>query len=168
MAIFGKDRAQQGTDNGSTVIAAGSDFVGNITLKDTLHVDGRIDGDVESESNVVIGENGRIKGRITAETVVVSGQVDGSVSAGRLEIIAGGCVEGDVHIVDLVIEPGGRFNGSSEILASRMPEAATEDSGPAGRTGAAGGESTKSARKKSSSASTGPSAEAPDRTPSTA
>jgi cytoskeletal protein CcmA (bactofilin family) len=88
MAIFGKDRAQQGTDNGSTVIAAGSDFVGNITLKDTLHVDGRIDGDVESESNVVIGENGRIKGRITAETVVVSGQVDGSVSAGRLEIIA--------------------------------------------------------------------------------
>ncbi|MFO7762430.1 MAG: polymer-forming cytoskeletal protein [Wenzhouxiangellaceae bacterium] len=166
MAIFGKDRAQQGTGNGSTVIGAGSDFVGNLTLKDTLHVDGRIDGDVESESNVVIGENGRVEGRITAETVVVSGQVNGSVSAGRLEIIAGGCVEGDVHIVDLVIEPGGRFNGSSEILASRTPE--TEDSRPSGQSEAAGGEATKSARKKSSGSSSGSSAEAPDRTPSTA
>ena len=86
-----------------------------------MHVDGRIDGDVQSESNVVIGADGYLKGRIKAATVVVSGRVDGSVSADRLEIIAGGCVEGDVHIVDLVIEPGGRFNGSSEIMASDAP-----------------------------------------------
>jgi len=86
-----------------------------------LHVDGRIDGDVQSESNVVIGADGYLKGQVKAATVVVSGRVDGSISADRLEIIAGGCVEGDVHIVDLVIEPGGRFNGSSEILTSQAP-----------------------------------------------
>jgi len=90
-----------------------------------LHVDGRIDGDVKSESNVVIGADGYMKGQIKAATVVVSGRVDGSISADRLEIIAGGCVEGDVHIVDLVIEPGGRFNGSSEILTSEAPAAST-------------------------------------------
>ena len=89
-----------------------------------------MDGDVESESNVVIGADGYVKGRIHAETVVVSGRVDGSISAGRLEIIAGGCVEGDVHILDLVIEPGGRFNGSSEIRTSPASEAAADDAGP--------------------------------------
>lgn len=88
-----------------------------------MHVDGRIEGDVQSESNVVVGSEGYLKGQIKAGTVVVSGRIDGSISADRLEIIAGGCVEGDVHIVDLVIEPGGRFNGSSEILASRAPQA---------------------------------------------
>lgn len=126
MAIFGKERAQQGARNGSTIVAAGTQFVGNFTLTDTLHVDGRIEGDVQSESNVVIGADGYLKGQIRAATIVVSGRVDGSISADRLEIIAGGSVEGDVHIVDLVIEPGGRFNGSSEILGS---DTATEKSG---------------------------------------
>lgn len=122
MAIFSKDRAEQSARNGTTIIAAGTQFVGNLTLSDTLHVDGRIEGDVQSESNVVVGGEGYLKGQIKAVTVVVSGRVDGSISADRLEIIAGGCVEGDVHIVDLVIEPGGRFNGSSEILTSRAPQ----------------------------------------------
>jgi len=133
MAIFGKERAQQDARNGSTIVAAGTQFVGNLTLSDTLHVDGRIDGDVESESNVVIGAEGYLKGRIKAGTVVISGRVDGSISARRLEIIAGGCVEGDVHIVDLVIEPGGRFNGSSEILAAEnaAPELSVKDRKPA-------------------------------------
>ena len=124
MAIFGKERAQQSARNGSTIVAAGTEFVGNLTLSDTLHVDGRIDGDVKSESNVVIGADGYLKGQIKAATIVVGGRVDGSISADRLEIIAGGCVEGDVHIVDLVIEPGGRFNGSSEILGAENDAAA--------------------------------------------
>ncbi|MDT8449735.1 MAG: polymer-forming cytoskeletal protein [Wenzhouxiangellaceae bacterium] len=83
-----------------------------------MHVDGRVDGDVDSEAGVVIGADGHLEGRIKARNVVVSGRVQGSVAAERLEIIAGGVVEGDVHTVDLVIEPGGRFNGSSEILES--------------------------------------------------
>lgn len=64
----------------------------------------------------MIGTDGRLKGRIEAATVVVSGRVEGSIKARRLEIIAGGGVDGDVHTMELVIEPGGRFNGSSEYL----------------------------------------------------
>lgn len=156
MAIFGKDRAQQGAHNGSTIVAAGTQFVGNLTLSDTLHVDGRIDGDVQSESNVVIGGDGYLKGQIKAATVVVSGRVDGSISADRLEIIAGGCVEGDVHIVDLVIEPGGRFNGSSEILAGR-PETAAKPEGvpkPTGRNAAKSEKSPETTTEEVGSAST--------------
>jgi cytoskeletal protein CcmA (bactofilin family) len=121
MAIFGKNRPQQGPGHGATIIAAGTQLVGNLTLSDRLHVDGRLDGDVASESAIVVGTEGFIEGTVKAKTVVVSGRVKGSISADRLEIIAGGRVEGDVHIVELVIEPGGRFNGSSEILAAEQP-----------------------------------------------
>jgi len=62
-----------------------------------------------------------MKGQMRAAAVVVSGRVDGSISAERLEIVAGGSVEGDVYTIDLVIEPGGRFNGSSEILVTEKP-----------------------------------------------
>jgi len=137
MTIFGKDRAQQSARNGSTIVATGTEFVGNLTLSDMLHVDGRIDGDVRSESSVVIGTSGYLKGQVKAATVVVSGRVEGSISAHRLEIIAGGCVEGDVHIVDLVIEPGGRFNGSSEILAESEAEAKSAGDGKSSKGNAA-------------------------------
>lgn len=156
MAIFSKDRAQQGTRNGSTIVASGTEFVGNLTLSDMLHVDGRIDGDVRSESSVVIGTDGYLKGQLKAATVVVSGHVDGSISAGRLEIIAGGCVEGDVHIVDLVIEPGGRFNGSSEILADNDVVAKPDSGGKSSGRGTAKktGKSTETAAEDVGSAST--------------
>ena len=81
---------------------------------------------MQSDANVVIGSDGAVEGRIRAATVVVSGRVDGSVSAQRLEIVSGGSVEGDVHVVDLVIEPGGRFNGSSEIVSRQSEATPTE------------------------------------------
>jgi len=65
---------------------------------------------------VVVGSPGRIKGRINARNVIVSGHVEGTIEAERLEIVSGGSVEGKILTVDLVIEPGGRFNGSSELL----------------------------------------------------
>ena len=127
MAIFGKDGAQQGARHGTTVVSAGSQFVGDVALSDNLHVDGRIEGDVDAQTGVVIGEQGYLKGRIRAGNVVVSGRVEGSIAAKRLEIVSGGVVEGDVQTVDLVIEPGGRFNGSSGLLDENATEPAQSE-----------------------------------------
>ena len=169
MAIFGKDRAQQVTGNGSTIIAADSQLVGNLALNDTLHVDGRIEGDIESASNVVIGEHGQVTGQIQAETVMVSGRVHGSISATRLEIIAGGCVEGDVHTIDLVIEQGGRFNGSSEILSSRaLEEAPASNSESDGQIGADSGVSEPARNRKRAGFSDASPGESSEQSPSTA
>lgn len=127
MGIFGKDSPQQGTGNGSTVIAAGTKLVGDLTLNDSLHIDGCIEGDVQSESDVALGKSGTLNGQIKARRVLVSGTVTGRIEAERLEIVAGGTVEGDVSIVDLVIETGGRFNGSSEIRSGTPEPASTSD-----------------------------------------
>ncbi|MDT8410380.1 MAG: polymer-forming cytoskeletal protein [Wenzhouxiangellaceae bacterium] len=132
MAVFGKNSAQQSARNGSTIIAAGTQFIGDLTLSDNLHVDGKIEGNVDSESNVTIGSEGALKGQIKASRVVVSGRVDGTVIAERLEIIAGGTLEGNVQTIDLVIEPGGRFNGSSEIVAADQLQKSPERKSKAG------------------------------------
>lgn len=116
MAIFGKDGANQGSHNGSTIISAGTQLVGDLELADDLHVDGRIEGDVGSNAGVVVGAEGQVHGQIEATSVIVSGTVDGTIRARRLEIIAGGSVTGEVHTAEFVIEPGGRFSGSSENL----------------------------------------------------
>lgn len=121
MGILGRDRPQQGSSAGSTLIGADTELVGDLTLNDNLHVDGRLQGNIESSADVTIGKSGHMDGEIRAQRVLVSGRVQGRIDADRLEIVAGGEVEGNVVTVDLVIEPGGRFNGSSEIRAEELP-----------------------------------------------
>jgi len=155
MAIFGKDGAQQGSRAGTTVVAAGSKFVGNVALSDDLHLDGRIEGDIESDAGVVIGEQGCLVGSIRAGNVIVSGRVEGSIAAKRLEIVSGGAVEGDVHTIDLVIEPGGRFNGSSEILSDNAISAERGESGRPSSDATSGGDRREPKKRRSPAAGGG-------------
>lgn len=115
MGILGRNRPQQGAGTGSTILGSGTELVGDLTLSDSLHVDGRLEGNIRSEADVTLGESGRVDGEIHARRVLVSGTMNGRINAERLEIVAGGSVEGTISVVDLVIEPGGRFNGASEL-----------------------------------------------------
>ncbi len=74
-------------------------------------------GTLISTRNVTIGMGGEFTGEISAKKVYVSGHVEGSIDAERLEIVGTGKVRGEIRISELVIEPGGQFNGSSEIKA---------------------------------------------------
>ena len=130
MGIFSGDRAQHNQPGGSTIIAAGTQLDGNLTLNDNLHIDGRIVGEIESKADVALGEQGHFNGNIRARNIFVSGRLEGRVIAERLEIVAGGAVEGEIEIGDLVIEPGGRFNGSSTIRGEQPSTAASKITSP--------------------------------------
>ncbi|RFF26492.1 polymer-forming cytoskeletal protein [Wenzhouxiangella sp. 15190] len=118
MGIINRGRPDGVQNAGTTVIAAGSKLVGDLALSDNLHVDGRIEGNVQSEAEVAIGQEGHFVGELQAEHVLVSGRFEGNVDARRLEIVAGGRVEGDVTVAELVIEPGALFNGNSKVRES--------------------------------------------------
>lgn len=95
-----------------------------------MHIDGRVEGEIESKADVALGEQGHFKGNIRARNIFVSGRLEGRVIAERLEIVAGGAVEGEIEIGDLVIEPGGRFNGSSTIRSEQPSSATGKIKGP--------------------------------------
>ncbi|CAM3974595.1 hypothetical protein CAHE111092_00670 [Campylobacter hepaticus] len=80
-----------------------------------LHVDGELSGVIHSESIVVIGKNGNLKGELQADKIVVNGYFEGQLEASSLEILSGGVVNGDIIIQKISIENGGRFNGTSRI-----------------------------------------------------
>ena len=115
MGIIGRNSEQDSSRGGTTVIAAGTSLVGDLTLNDSLHVDGNMQGDVTSNSDVSIGRNGQFDGNIQAKHVVVSGNFKGGINCDRLEIVADGRVTGDLETEELVIEAGARFSGASRI-----------------------------------------------------
>jgi cytoskeletal protein CcmA (bactofilin family) len=107
--------ARQGNSGSTTLVAANSAINGSLTLSDNLHIDGRVEGEITSEANVSIGENGFFEGTIRAANIIVSGHMDGNIDCERLEIVASGHVNGELITDDLVIESGGRFIGQSKI-----------------------------------------------------
>ena len=76
---------------------------------------------MRSDAEVSIGEQGSVEGEIEARRILVSGHFNGSIEAERLEIAAGGRVDGDVVVGELVIESGAQFNGSSKIRGQEAP-----------------------------------------------
>jgi len=126
MGIFGRNRSQHHSSGGSTIISSGTQLDGSLTLTDNLHIDGKFEGDIESKADVALGDEGRFVGTIRARNVFVSGQLKGRVTADRLEIVAGGAVDGEIEVCNLVIEPGGQFNGSSTIRGDESAQIEAE------------------------------------------
>ena len=136
MGIINRNDQQEGRGPaGNTTIAAGTSVVGDFTLRDSLHIDGSLNGDITSEGDVTIGKNGKLEGNIRAKHVVVSGQFGGSITCDRLEIVSQGRVIGEVETAQLVIEAGGQFSGASRIKDEEprqipfQPENDEDDSG---------------------------------------
>lgn len=114
MALFGsggKQKKRRG--GGTTIIAAGTTFTGELYPEGNLHIDGRLEGQIDSSSDVSVGADGSFEGEIRAHRMVVSGFVRGRVECDSLEIVDNGRVLGEVASRRFVIEPGGQFVGES-------------------------------------------------------
>jgi cytoskeletal protein CcmA (bactofilin family) len=103
-------------------IGAGTTVRGDLTGPGGFRIDGAVEGSIEAQGSVVIGESGSIEGAVRARDVVVLGRVRGDVHAtGHLEIGPNGKVVGDVTVPSFRMHKGGVFRGTS-----RMPGGADD------------------------------------------
>jgi cytoskeletal protein CcmA (bactofilin family) len=71
---------------GSTTITNCMEILGNVKGCGTVHVDGKIHGDLTTDGDVVIGKEGIVNGNVNAKKVVVSGKINGSTRCEVLEV----------------------------------------------------------------------------------
>ncbi len=111
---MGRKKIPTGYD---TVIGKNSTFKGNIESKGGLRVDGLIVGDVEVESDILIGKEGKVCGNIKAINVHLSGTVEGNITAtGILKIQSSTKLLGDVLVKSFVADEGAVFQGQCRML----------------------------------------------------
>jgi cytoskeletal protein CcmA (bactofilin family) len=115
MAIFTKDDGRSISSSETTLIAVGANIKGEFVLESRLHVDGELEGTIESTSVIVIGKKGRVKGDLKAEKLVVNGEFEGSADCSYVEVLAGGRFIGNVLSKELMIESKAYFQGQSNI-----------------------------------------------------
>jgi cytoskeletal protein CcmA (bactofilin family) len=84
-------------------------ITGNVSSTGELHINGKIQGDVQCIA-LVLGENAQLDGDVVAEDVIVRGRLTGSVRALRVMLQSQSHVEGNKS---LSIEQGTYFEGES-------------------------------------------------------
>jgi cytoskeletal protein CcmA (bactofilin family) len=119
---------------------------GSITLQKELLIDGKVQGQINSDGLLTIGESADIRGEIKTKSVMVYGKVHGNITAERCELKSTCTLEGDLKAPRLIVEEGATFIGTShntlastvetpEIASDRKPSGASKlfDSLPFGR-----------------------------------
>lgn len=100
----------------TNVLASGIEIVGSIRFQNDMHIDGKIDGEIQSDSGkVTIGEMADIKGNIHAGEVHVYGHVEGNVRSERCHLSSRAVISGDITTGVLSMDEGARLSGRAEI-----------------------------------------------------
>ncbi len=116
MALFGSRPKEERTATMSaervgsaTIITHGSKIRGDLIGKDTVQIDGEVEGNVIVHNIVMIGKSGSVKGTIKATKVISSGHVLGKVDCDELEVLESSVVKEYVHARKVVVR--GKIEG---------------------------------------------------------
>ncbi len=98
------------------LIAAGTTITGDLNSNSDIRIDGSLNGNLNTQGKVVIGESGSIEGEIHCKNCDISGKVKGKIQVKELlSLKSTSNINGDIHINKLEIEPGSMFTGNCNM-----------------------------------------------------
>ena len=115
-----------------TVIGKAMMVRGHITSKESLHIEGEVDGKLELPgARLTVGATAKVVADATAREIEIIGALSGDlVASKKITIRKGGRLIGDLKTPGIVIEEGAYFKGKIEIVNPEEQEM-TEAAGPA-------------------------------------
>jgi cytoskeletal protein CcmA (bactofilin family) len=105
-----------GMSSTKNILSSDVEIKGKLRFSKELIIDGRIDGEVNSDGDLTVGENAQIVGDIKTRSVVVYGKIRGNITVtDRCEMKMSSELHGDVTAAKLAIEEGAIFMGISTV-----------------------------------------------------
>jgi len=132
MALFGKDDRMQRPEDARPFVVGGpahaeapagdvtaqahlgkgSRVEGRLTFEGSVQIDGQVEGDIEAQDSIIVGESAVVNAQINAGTVIVKGKVTGDIVARkRVELRAPAKLLGNITTPSVVIHEGVVFEG---------------------------------------------------------
>ncbi len=104
-------------DTIETFIGQNTVLNGNISTDKTIRIDGKMTGNIEKSAGVIIGDAASLKGDINSNYVLVSGTVEGNITATEyVELFNKSKIIGDIQTKMISISEGAVFEGRSLML----------------------------------------------------
>src|SRR5262247_1086755 len=107
---------------GKDILSSDVEIKGSIKFQKELLIDGKVEGEINSDGVLTIGENADIRGEVKTKSITVYGKVHGNITvAERCELKSKCTLQGDLKAARLVIEEGATFIGKSEVTSGTVP-----------------------------------------------
>src|ERR1700716_939512 len=111
--------------SGKDILSSDVEIKGSIKFQKELLIDGKVEGEINSDGVLTIGENADIRGEIKTKSITVYGKVQGNITVGeRCELKSRCTLQGDLKAARLVIEEGATFIGKSKVTSGMSVTAA--------------------------------------------
>lgn len=121
MPMFEQNKGAKKADE--TIVGVDVTLTGNLKSDGNIQVNGKVKGQVNTKSDVTIGEQAMIDGSVKAKNVLITGTVQGNIeTAEDLEISPTGKVFGDLAAKNLIIKKGATFSGKSMMGEEKKKE----------------------------------------------
>ena len=109
-----------------TVIGADATFKGELTFESSANVLGTVEGSINAKGRIHVAKGADCKATVAAKEVAVEGHIDGNVEAeDRVEILADGCITGDVVAARMNMAEGASINGFCRVGVNGASKAST-------------------------------------------
>jgi cytoskeletal protein CcmA (bactofilin family) len=121
-----KTKTMNGDVEDTTVISSGMKVEGKVSSSGSIRLDGTVQGDIDCQGNVNIGEQGKVYGKVDGLSITIGGKVEGEIKAKEKLILESKAnLKGDIFTKILVVESGARFDGKSNMGGSSSSENST-------------------------------------------
>lgn len=98
-------------------------IIGNVEGKGNLRIDGIIEGDINYNGSVIIGESGKVYGNIKSGDISLAGTVNGNISSStKLVILPTGTLIGDLEVPSFIVHENAKFEGNCKMLNNNVTE----------------------------------------------
>jgi cytoskeletal protein CcmA (bactofilin family) len=117
MAEF--NRSSGGVSDVGAYIGTGTRINGKLHFEGQATIDGEVEGEIIAQAHITVGQQAVVKGKVSAQSILVQGKVMAEVVAEKkLEIQPPGSVAGDVTTLSLVIGDGAILDGHVSMKKS--------------------------------------------------
>jgi cytoskeletal protein CcmA (bactofilin family) len=106
----------------ASVIDANTSLDGTVESSGSLHIHGRVSGQIRLDGDVFVAEGAVVMADVHAGGVTVAGQLEGTVEcSGRFEVLPSGQVSANVAAPRLVVHEGARVTGALRMTTPASP-----------------------------------------------
>jgi len=100
----------------------GSRVSGQLSFQGPARIDGVVEGEIQCQATLTIGEGAEVRAKVSGQTVVIRGKVEGNVTAKeKVELLAPARLIGNIKAPRLSIAEGVVFDGDCSMGVAKQP-----------------------------------------------
>lgn len=104
LIISKKNPKKQDKITSATIITSCMEVTGNLHGSDTVHIDGKVVGDIIVSNTLVIGKSGIVQGEVKAKNAIINGKFEGSIICETLEVMETGEVSKRIQADTMILD----------------------------------------------------------------